>query len=251
MKMTDEERFRFDLNGYLLRPAILSQDEIDAIVDQIDRIKHDPESLPPEHRAVPGGPSSVVIDHPMVIGVLHDIIGPEIRMESSFCIWRQRGQSAGGLHGGGPSQGDPIFGYRVRNGRIHAGMVRVAIELTAVSKEDGGTHFIPGSHKSNFPMHPDHMSLEDGKRSPFLTQLRLPRRQRALLHREPVPCGSRLEARHAAHHDLQRLRASGDALAPVDDSARRVERPAAREAGVFQGAMGRRFPHAPRDAQHD
>ncbi|MDE0020829.1 MAG: phytanoyl-CoA dioxygenase family protein [Candidatus Poribacteria bacterium] len=174
MKMTDEERFRFDLNGYLLRPAILSQDEIDAIIDQIDRIKHDPESLPPEHRAVPGGPSSVLIDHPMVIGVLQDIIGPEIRLESSFCIWRHKGQSAGGLHGGGPSQGDPIFGYRVRNGRIHAGMVRVAFELTAVSKEDGGTHFIPGSHKSNFPMHPDHMSLEDGKRSPFLTSYDCP-----------------------------------------------------------------------------
>ncbi|HCN07763.1 MAG TPA: hypothetical protein DIT01_07495 [Lentisphaeria bacterium] len=44
--MTDEERFRFDLTGFIVRPAILAPDEIAAIIDQIDRIKHDPESLP-------------------------------------------------------------------------------------------------------------------------------------------------------------------------------------------------------------
>ncbi len=169
MAMTESERFHFDLAGFVVRPAILAADEIEAIVDQIDRIKHDPDSLPPAHRAVPGGPSSVLIDHPRVVDVLHDIIGPEIRLESSGSVWRSKGEAHGDLHGGGPQQGDPIFGYRVNNGRIHAGMVRVVFELTDVAKDDGGTHFIAGSHKSNFPMHPDHMSLEPGKRSPFLT----------------------------------------------------------------------------------
>ena len=174
MAMTESERFHFDLAGFMVRPAVLAADEIEAIVDQIDRIKHDPESLPPEHRAVPGGPSSVLIDHPKVIDVLHDVIGPEIRLESSFCVWRTKGEAHGDLHGGGPQQGDPIFGYRVYNGRIHAGMVRVVFELTDVSKDDGGTHFIAGSHKSNFPMHPDHLSLEPGRRSPFLTTYECP-----------------------------------------------------------------------------
>ena len=169
MAMTESERFHFDLAGFVVRPAILAADEIEAIVDQIDRIKHDPDSLPPAHRAVPGGPSSVLIDHPRVVDVLHDIIGPEIRLESSGSVWRSKGEAHGDLHGGGPQQGDPIFGYRVNNGRIHAGMVRVVFELTDVAKDDGGTHFIAGSHKSNFPMHSDHMSLEPGKRSPFLT----------------------------------------------------------------------------------
>ena len=72
MAMTDEERFRFDLAGFLVRTAILTADEVAGTVDQIDR------------------------------------------------------------------------------------------------KEDGGAHFIVGSHKANFPMHPDHMSLEMGKRSQFL-----------------------------------------------------------------------------------
>ena len=174
MAMTDSERFHFDLAGFMVRPAILAPDEIAAIVDQIDRIKHEPESLPPAHRAVPGGPSSVLIDHPRVIDVLHDVIGPEIRLESSSSVWRSKGEAHGDLHGGGPQQGDPIFGYRVNNGRIHAGMVRVVFELTDVSKDDGGTHFIAGSHKSNFPMHPDHLSLEPGRRSPFLTTYECP-----------------------------------------------------------------------------
>ena len=76
MGMTEEERFRFDLTGFLIRPAILTPEEIAAIRDQIYHIRHDVESLPSEHRAVPSGPSSVLIDHPKVIDVLHEIIGP-------------------------------------------------------------------------------------------------------------------------------------------------------------------------------
>ncbi|MYB95597.1 hypothetical protein F4Y43_17245, partial [Candidatus Poribacteria bacterium] len=126
--MTDEEKFRFDLTGFLVRPAILERDEIKAIVDQIDQIHHNKESLPPEHRAVPGGAASVLIDHPKVLEVLHEIIGSEVRLESCFSVWREKGRRHGELHGGGPRQADPIFGYRVNNGQIHAGMVRVVFE---------------------------------------------------------------------------------------------------------------------------
>ena len=75
MGLTEEERFRFDLTGFLVRPAILTPDEVAAIVDQADRIRHNPESLPPEQRAIPGGAASLLIDHPRVIEVLHEIIG--------------------------------------------------------------------------------------------------------------------------------------------------------------------------------
>ncbi len=174
MAMTEEERFRFDLAGFLVRPAILTPDEVAAIVDQADRIRHNPESLPPEHRRVPGGAASVLIDHPKVIEVLHEIIGPDVRLEACGLTWRLKGESHGELHGGARGQADPIFGYRVQNDRIHAGMVRVVFELTDVKKEDGATCFIVGSHKRNFPMHPDHMSWEDGKESEFLMRYECP-----------------------------------------------------------------------------
>ena len=60
-------------------------------------------------------------------------------------MWRLQGEKHGGLHGGGPSQIDPIFGYRCQNGKIHAGMVRVIFELTEICQGDGGTHFVAGS----------------------------------------------------------------------------------------------------------
>ena len=169
MGMTEAERFHFDLAGFLVRPAILKDDEVAEIRDQIECIEYDPESLPPEHRSPPGGPASILIDHPKVIDVLSEVIGQEIRLESCGAVRRKKGERHGDLHGGGPHQIDPIFGYRVQNGRIHAGMVRVIFELGEIAKGDGGTHFIVGSHKANFDMHPDHLELDDeSKRSPFL-----------------------------------------------------------------------------------
>eukprot|EP01046_Picozoa_sp_COSAG06_P037559 COSAG06_NODE_4252_length_4429_cov_5.719169_5_plen_130_part_00 len=127
------------------------------------RISEDPESLPPEERHVPGGASSLLIDHPAVLGVLHEIIGTELRLEAPGSTVRQKGGSAGPLHGGGPSQISPIFGYRTQNGQIHAGeteppsplrvaaaektpscgaaagMVRVIFEFSEIRQGDGGT----------------------------------------------------------------------------------------------------------------
>tara|TARA_B100000686_G_scaffold145986_1_gene153461 strand:- start:1386 stop:2192 length:807 start_codon:yes stop_codon:yes gene_type:complete len=174
MAMTEEEKFKFDLTGFLVRPAILSTDQVEAIVDQVDRIKHAPETLPPEHRDVPGGPASILIDHPKVIDVLHEVIGPDVRLEGCGCVWRKKGESHGELHGGGPQQADPIFGYRVKNGKIHAGMVRVIFELTDIAKNDQSTHFLVGSHKSEFPIHTEHSSLAEGKRSEFLVSYECP-----------------------------------------------------------------------------
>ena len=174
MALSEEERFRFDLTGFLVRPAILNSDQITAIVEHIDRIQHDPQSLSPAERDVPGGPSNVLIDHPQVIDVLTEIIGPDIRLENCSCIWREKGQAHGGLHGGGPQQADPIFGYRVKNGRIHAGMVRVIFELTDIAMQDQSTHFLIGSHKAEFPVQEKHLSLEEGQRSPYLTSYECP-----------------------------------------------------------------------------
>lgn len=174
MPMTDEERFRFDLAGFFVRPAILKTNEIDAIRHQIYLIKNNPEKLPKEERAVPGGASNILIDHPAVVDVIEEIIGPDFRLENSNCVWREKGEEHGELHGGGPKQIDPIFGYRVQNDRIYAGMVRVIFELTEIDEEDQSTHFVIGSHKANFPMHPDHLSLESGKRSDFLLSYACP-----------------------------------------------------------------------------
>lgn len=172
--MTAEEIFRFDLTGFLVRESVLAADEVAAIRDQILRIRDDPLSLPEAERAVPSGPSAILVDHPKVLEVLHEIIGPNLRLENSYAIWREKGERHGGLHGGGDRQLDPIFGYRSANGKIYAGMVRVVFELTDIGEHDGATHFIPGSHKLVMPVHSDHLSLEPGHESPFLRSYSCP-----------------------------------------------------------------------------
>ena len=191
MGMTDEEKFRFDLNGYLLREAILTPDEI-AEIDQKSSACSTIRSRWNRTGAAPGGASQLLIDHPKVIEVLHEIIGPQVRLEGAFSMVRVQGERHGDLHGGGPQQIDPILAI-AQNGRIHAGMVQVAFELTDIEEKDGATVFIPGSHKANFPMHPDRMSLEEASAVRFCAAIPVRPAARCSSRKTcatPGPCGS-------------------------------------------------------------
>ena len=54
--LTEKETVLFDLKGYILFPAVLSEDEIAPIVEQCEKLRADKTSLPPEARCLPGGP---------------------------------------------------------------------------------------------------------------------------------------------------------------------------------------------------
>jgi len=123
----------------LVRKAVLSDPQIAAIRDQVLLQRDDPESLPVAEREMPGGAAAVLIDHPAVLGVLNEVIGPEVRLENIYAVCRDKGERHGGLHGGGDRQLDPIFGYRSSAGQIFAGMVRVVWELTDINEGDGAT----------------------------------------------------------------------------------------------------------------
>ena len=151
--MTPEELFHFDLRGYVLFPAVLNADEIAPIEEQCLRLRRDPESLPPAHRKLPGGPASALIDHPRVMSVLETVISrtEKVRLENCFLAWREAGKGAGrwSPHAGGRSV-NPNYSYQYHDGRVYAGMTRVVWELNEVPYGKGGTSFIPGSHKANF-----------------------------------------------------------------------------------------------------
>jgi hypothetical protein len=150
--LSDEEKLRFDLKGFILFPAVLSADEIRRLKDQVDRIRTDPESLPPAERQLPGGAVSMLIDHPAVMRVLRTIIEEDvekIRLENAFVSHRDKGEARWSPHAGGRTL-NPNYSYQYHDGRIYAGMTRVVWELNAVREGGGGTSFIPGSHKSNF-----------------------------------------------------------------------------------------------------
>lgn len=166
--MNAEQKFVFDLSGYLVIPEVISRAEAAAIKEQIRLMRADPGQLPPEARGLPGGKIATLIDHPVVEDILHEVIGPDLRLEACHTTWREYGKEEGqGLHQGGPTP-EPWFHYHVVNGTIDAAMTRVVWELEDVGPDDGGTVFLAGSHKANFPIPASQKSLEPDKRSPFL-----------------------------------------------------------------------------------
>ncbi|MCZ6680182.1 MAG: phytanoyl-CoA dioxygenase [Candidatus Poribacteria bacterium] len=154
--MTAEQKFVFDLKGWLLVPGVLEPDLLEALREHLYKLKQEPESLPPYERYSLAGPAQELIDHPAVVGILREIIAPDpspdaygFRCESSFAMLRAKGQA------GSPPHCGPIVGplaYRVLNGRIWSGLTRVVWELSEVKKDKGGTPIMSGSHKSNFPV---------------------------------------------------------------------------------------------------
>jgi hypothetical protein len=148
--MTDEQKFFFDLRGYLLLPAVLPPAQIEAIR---------------EHLYAGGdgftGPAQELLDHPVVADVLHEILSDtepaeeyySFRCENSFTTIRRPDWKSGATeipHVVWPPQRANAVRYQCRGGKIFSGLTRVVWEINAVRAGEGGTLFLPGSHKANF-----------------------------------------------------------------------------------------------------
>ena len=150
--MNQRDRIIFDLKGYIVKPAILSPEEVEEIKEFVLRQKNEPESLPPHQRSLPGGAFEKLIVHPVVMDILQDVIDSQIeriRLESTFLSYRKMGEGEWSPHAGGKTT-NPNYAYNFHDGRIYAGMTRIVWELTEVLEGKGGTCFVPGSHKANY-----------------------------------------------------------------------------------------------------
>lgn len=146
--MTDDAKFFFDLRGWLLLPAVLSDTECRTV---IAHLKQGGSSFT--------GPAQELLDHPVVADILSEVLGggpsPEeyynFRCEGSFTTIRQAGWKPGGTEHphGGPGVG-PIT-YQTNGRSVYSGLTRVVWELNPVDKGDGGTLFLSGTHKAAFP----------------------------------------------------------------------------------------------------
>lgn len=149
--MTEEQKFLFDVKGWLLLPAVLSTAEIDAIK---------------AHLYAGGngftGPAQELLDHPAVVDILNEILSERapaedyynFRCESSFVTIRKAGWEPGGTqvpHVVRPPQGAGPMNYQCNGGRIYSALTRVVWELNPVRKGEGGTLFLSGSHKARLP----------------------------------------------------------------------------------------------------
>ncbi|MEY4339911.1 MAG: hypothetical protein RLZ14_1761 [Actinomycetota bacterium] len=155
MMLTDEERYRFDLQGFLVRRGALSAAEVDALHAEIDAL-----SLPPPGESVQsqrftglleaGGLLRDLMDHEAVIDVVRELCGPQVRLDHAYGIMMAPGTAGLGLHGGGVPF-DPAQYYVFEGGRIHTGLIAVQWAVSHHGPGEGGFCCIPGSHKANFP----------------------------------------------------------------------------------------------------
>src|SRR5437870_4981758 len=149
--MTDEQKFFFDLQGWLLLPAVLSPGECEAVRKHL-------------YGGGNGytGPAQELLDHPALVDVLSEILGAgppaedyyNFRCENSFVTLRKAGWKPGSTevpHGGA---GIGAISYRSDGKGIYSGLTRVVWELHPVEKGDGGTLFLSSTHKASFPQPP-------------------------------------------------------------------------------------------------
>ena len=165
--MSEHDKIIFDLKGYIIKPAVLNDSEVEILKDFVLRQKNDPESLAPHERQLPGGPFADLIDHPVVMDILLNVIDsdPEkIRLENVFLSYRELGESEWKPHAGGLTT-NPNYAYNFHDGRIYAGMTRVVWELNEVQENKGGTCFIPGSHKANYNIRTNPLASIDARDS--------------------------------------------------------------------------------------
>ena len=174
--MNDDEKYLFDLNGYLVIEDVIAPEEVAKANEAINR-HQDQIRVRPREQALDGGsdalagthgreelgnllgweepwclPFREMLVHPRTVPYLNDILGKGFRMDHHMSLLSMTKGSEGFVFHGSSGPGfDPNQYYIFRDGRMHCGLTVAAFQLTDVNPGDGGLIVIPGSHKSNFP----------------------------------------------------------------------------------------------------
>ncbi|MCX5659937.1 MAG: hypothetical protein NTW19_09475 [Planctomycetota bacterium] len=168
--MTDEQKYLFDLKGWLLFPGLLNDAQLAPIREHLLRFMADKASLPEEQRDVFGGAAQVLLDHPVIVSVLNEILSHQtvaseelygFRIDHSALFHRKPGSDTFNPHGGGGlvNFAGNSHHYQIMPGKIFSGLTRVVWEINGVPA-GGGTMLLSGSHKTAFPR-PESLSGRD------------------------------------------------------------------------------------------
>ena len=170
--MNQDDRYLFDLNGYLVVKEVLSSEEVTtcnaAIDHHIDQLKEYERSLAgdssalagTEHRHDMGGmlswdkpwcePFRTMLAHPNMVPYLNGVLGEGYRLDHGpGLIAQNQGAEGGTLHHGGADAPDFSLAYFFKNDRIYTGLSVVEYMLADEGPGDGGLAVIPASHKAN------------------------------------------------------------------------------------------------------
>ncbi len=150
---TDEEKFRFDLQGFIVLRAVLTRAECTLLSKLSDtawpRQPGDGAFRRTEAISRWGGAFLNLIDHPCVLPYLVELIGPRLRADHDYCIFMRSGADGQNIHGG-PMRYESDHWYHYHDGVMRNGLMVATWVLNDAEPGDGGFVCIPGSHKTNF-----------------------------------------------------------------------------------------------------
>lgn len=155
--MNEQERYLFDLQGFITVPDALDAEQIAELNRILD--EHIEEDVTPEDTSKRwvglldwGKPFRDLVDNPRITPYVEEIVDDRFRLDHDYAdlIRGAKGPIGTRLHGGG-TPFDPSQYYHFQNGKMANGLTVVAYNLRDVNEGDGGFGCVPGSHKSNFP----------------------------------------------------------------------------------------------------
>ena len=164
--MTEQERYLFDVQGYLVVENALDPGQIAALNEILDqKLDAEVEADKNTHRFGGllrwGKPYRDLLDNARILPHLSALLGDPFRLDHEYCdvIRSGKGPIGTSLHGGGAS-GDLTAWYRFQNGNLRNGLTVVAYNLKDVHPGDGGFGCVPGSHKANLPFPAEWREME-------------------------------------------------------------------------------------------
>jgi hypothetical protein len=156
--LSEQDRFLFDLRGYLVLRGVLDPEHIKRLQADLESRRIITETNDPFRSRFSGflewgDDWRCLIDHERILPVLRSIIGEKFRLDHSYGMAMKSGGEVGGEgvhhHAGMFDHG---CYYTTHGERMHNGLVVVSYALSEVPEGAGGFCCIPGTHKSLYPM---------------------------------------------------------------------------------------------------
>lgn len=176
--MTEEEKYLFDLQGFLVVENAMDPEQLRAANAILDRRIE--QHVPAENHTHRFGQQLLhwgrvyldLVDNPVITPYLTELLGDPFRLDHDYLDIIRSGKGPIGtkLHGGAwPLH--PTHFFRNVNGVIRNGLFVVAYNLYDVNPGDGGFAAVPGSHKSNFKFPERWKELDESGSRQFVTQV--------------------------------------------------------------------------------
>ncbi len=162
--MTAEEKYLFDLMGYIVVEDVLEPAEVAELNELLDRYdlwqnkgkepfveqwnySDDFIIVGPVHRW--DDAFRRLIGDERIRSYLFDLVGEQVRYDVGHAILMRKGDKSLTLHGGS-TPFNPAQCYAWHQGTIYNSLIAISFALVDALPEQGGFAAIPGSHKANF-----------------------------------------------------------------------------------------------------